>query len=108
MAIADAHRQVVAVRSAETVPVNRTVGESQSIGRVENAVQRVQGLIRTLKDALERTLTTRIRSNDPIFQWTRGFKTKKEEWTRGRKPCTAKFFKTATQGDRLGETLHTQ
>ena len=40
VATADAHRQVVAVRSAETVPVNSTVGESQSIGRVENVVFR--------------------------------------------------------------------
>ena len=30
-----------------------------------NAVQRVQGLIRTLKDALERRLNTRIRSRRP-------------------------------------------
>ena len=37
--------------------------------RVENALQRVQGLIRTLKDALERRLNTKIRSNDPIFPW---------------------------------------
>ena len=45
------------------------MGESQSNGRVENAVQRVQGLIRTQKDALERRLNTRIRSSDPIFPW---------------------------------------
>ena len=41
VAIADAQRQVVAVRSGETGPMNSSVGESQSNGRVENAVQRV-------------------------------------------------------------------
>ena len=53
MAIADAQRQVVAVRSGETVPMKTPVRESQSNGRVGSTVQRVQGLIRTLKDALE-------------------------------------------------------
>ena len=73
VAIADVQRQVVAVRSGETVPMNSSVGESQSNGRVENAVQRVQGLIRTLKDALERRLNTRIRSSDPTFRgWSIG------------------------------------
>ena len=52
------------------------VGESQSNGRVENAVQRVQGLIRTLKDALDKILNTRIKSSDPVFacvvEWSAG------------------------------------
>ena len=68
-AIADVQRQVVAVRSGETVPMNSPVDESQSNGRVENAVQRVQNLIRTLKDALEKRLNTRVMSSDPIFPW---------------------------------------
>ena len=42
VAVADVHRQVVAARSGETVPMNSPV---------ENAVQRMQGLIKTLKDA---------------------------------------------------------
>ena len=54
VAVSHVQRQVVAARADETVPMNSPVGESQSNGRVENAVQRVQGLIRTLKDALER------------------------------------------------------
>ena len=64
VAIADAQRQAVAVRSGDTVPLNSPVGESQSNGRVENAVQTVQGVIRTLKDALETRLNTRIKSSD--------------------------------------------
>ena len=67
MATADVQRQVVAVRPGETAPMNSPVGESQSNGRVENAVQRVQGLIRTLKGALERRLNTKTRSSDPTF-----------------------------------------
>ena len=67
VAITDVQRQAVAVRSDETVPMNSFVGESQSNDRVENAVQRVQGFIRTLEDALERRLNTRIRSSDTIF-----------------------------------------
>ena len=47
VAIADVQRQEVAARSGETMPMNSPVGESQSNGRVEIAVQRVQGLIRT-------------------------------------------------------------
>ena len=45
------------------------MGESQSNGRVENAVQRVQGLIRTFEDALEKRLNARVKSSDPIFSW---------------------------------------
>ena len=60
-AIADVQRQVVAVRSGETVPMNNSrVGESQS-NRVQNAVHRVQNLIRTLKDVLEERLNTRVK-----------------------------------------------
>ena len=70
--IADVQRQVVAMRSGGTVSMNRPLGETQSNGRVENAVQRVQALIRTLTDALER-LNTRVRSTDSIFPgWSSG------------------------------------
>ena len=69
VAIADVQRQVVAARSGETVPMNSPVGESQSNCRVENAVQRVQGLIRTVNDALGRRLNTRIKSSDPMLAW---------------------------------------
>ena len=73
--IADVQRQVVAVRSGETVPMNSRVGESQG-NRVQNAVQRVQNLNRTLKDALEKILNTRVMSSDPIFSWV-------VEWSAG-------------------------
>ena len=58
---ADVQRQVVAVRSGETVPMNKSpVGESQS-NRVQNAVHRVQNLIRTLQGALEKSFNTRVK-----------------------------------------------
>ena len=60
-AIADVQGQVVAVRLGDTVPMNDSpVGESQS-NRVQNAVQRVQNLIRMLKDVLEKRLNTRVK-----------------------------------------------
>ena len=46
VSIADVERQVVAVRLGETVSMNSPVGKSQSNGRAENAVRRVEGLIR--------------------------------------------------------------
>ena len=48
--------------------MNMFVGESQSIGRVENAVQRVQGLIRTLKDVLERDTEHENQVKRPNFR----------------------------------------
>ena len=64
---------MVAARSGETVPKNSTVDES---ARWENAAQMLQGLIRTLRDALQRRQNTIIRSSDPIFAWT-------AEWSAG-------------------------
>ena len=58
--LAGVQRQVIAARSEETLPMNSLVGESQSNGRVANAVPGVQGLIRTLQEALERRLTTKL------------------------------------------------
>ena len=51
------------------------MAESQSNGRVENAVHRVQGLIRTLMFASERRLNTRIKYSDANSRgWTTGQK----------------------------------
>jgi hypothetical protein len=45
------------------------VGEHQSNGAVENAIQRVQGQIRTLRDALESRIGERVKGEDNIFTW---------------------------------------
>ena len=55
-AIADVQKFVVAFELGETVPWNIPVGESQSNGKIKTAIHRVQGLIRTLQDALEKRL----------------------------------------------------
>ena len=92
-AIADVQGQVVAVRSGETVPMNDSpVCESQS-NRVQNAVQRVQNLIRTLKDVLEKSLNTRVKSSDPIFPWV-------VEWSAG---LITRYVK-----GQLGRTVYTE
>ena len=53
----------------EIVPEHSPVGESQSNGDVERAVQSVQGLARTIKDALETKLGDRLNPKGPIMAW---------------------------------------
>ena len=36
------------IRAGKTIPINSPVGESQSNGRIENAIRRVQDKVRTL------------------------------------------------------------
>ena len=108
VSVADAHRQVVAVRSAETVPVNSTVGESQSIGRVENAVQRVAGSDQNAEGCIgeDTDHENQVKRPDiPVDSRVQDKKGRMDAWT---KTLHSKIFKTATQGDRLRETLHTQ
>jgi hypothetical protein len=45
------------------------VGEHQSNGAVENAVKRVQGQVRTMRDALESRIGERIKGEDNVFTW---------------------------------------
>ena len=45
------------------------VGESQSNGEVENAIQRVEGQVRTLKCQLEHRLGVVLESDSPILPW---------------------------------------
>ncbi len=45
------------------------VGEHQSNEAIENAIRRVQGQVRTLRDALESRIGTRIEGKDHIFTW---------------------------------------
>ena len=43
--------------------------DSQSNGRIENIAQRIQGMFRTLKDALESKLGGRVREGSRIIPW---------------------------------------
>ena len=45
------------------------VKESKSNGAIENAIQQVQGQIRTIKDCLEGRLGSRVSGSSPIFSW---------------------------------------
>ena len=53
----------------QAVPEASAVGESQSNGRAESSVLRIQDLVRTYKCALESRLSTRIPCDHPIFYW---------------------------------------
>ena len=51
------------------VPETSAVGESQSNGRAERAVQAVEDQIRTMKGALEHRIAARIPSQHPVLKW---------------------------------------
>ena len=51
------------------IPVNSPVGESESNGRVENAIRRVQEKIRTLRHQLETGIKCNIPDTAPIMAW---------------------------------------
>ena len=53
-AIVDVQRAVIAKRgSAATTPVNSPVGDSQSNGRVENAIKKVRNVVKAILSSLE-------------------------------------------------------
>ena len=68
-AIMDLQKSICNTRAAKTVPVNSPVGDSQSNGRVENAIRRVQAGIRTLKHATEAEIKTAVSTGHPLFPW---------------------------------------
>ena len=51
------------------VPESSAVGESQSNGKAENAVQRLEDMIRTYKSALEDRIRFRVPSGHPLLRW---------------------------------------
>ena len=51
------------------VPENSAVGESQSNGKAERAVQMVEDQVRTIKLALESRIGARIPSNHALMHW---------------------------------------
>ena len=53
----------------QTVPTNSPVGESESNGRVENAIRRVQEKVRVLRHQLECELQRKIQDHAPIMSW---------------------------------------
>ena len=51
------------------VPEHSSVGESQSNGRAERAVQEAEDMLRCMKLALEERLSARVTSTTPIMKW---------------------------------------
>ena len=60
-AIVDVQRAVIAKRgNAPTIPVNSPVGDSQSNGRVENAIKKVRNMVKTILSSLESRWGVRV------------------------------------------------
>ena len=57
------------LRPTEVIPVNSPVGESESNGRVENAIRRVQEKSRALRHQLESNIKMKILDSTPIMAW---------------------------------------
>ena len=53
----------------EAIPERSAVGESQSNGKAERAVQEAEDNIRTMKLALEERLGCRLGSQSPVMKW---------------------------------------
>ena len=65
------------------VPENSAVGESQSNGRAESAVQQVEDYVRTYKAALEARLGVRIQASHPVMMWMVEYASVNPEQIRG-------------------------
>ena len=57
------------LRPKEVIPVNSPVGESESNGRVENAIRRVQEKTRVLRHQLETNIKMKIIDSTPVMAW---------------------------------------
>ena len=55
--------------AGETVPENSPAYSHQSNGIVERGVQSVEGMIRTLRSAIERRMGQKLKIGDAIWQW---------------------------------------
>ena len=69
-AITEVQRAVAAARATSGTAMEQArVGDSNSNGRVERAIQDFKGLTRTLRSALEARTGTKISLEDPIVPW---------------------------------------
>ena len=68
--IAAVQQEVIKNRTdAATVPRHSPVGESQSNGRVENAIRRVQEQVRVFYDQLKARTGVLLGTDHPVFEW---------------------------------------
>ena len=56
-------------RLEQFTPEASAVGESQSNGKAEDAVQRIEDLVRTYKAALESRIKTQVTVTHPVMKW---------------------------------------
>ena len=69
-AIVDVQRAEIAKRgSATTILVNSPVGDSQSNGRVENAIKKVRNMVKTILSSLESRWGIRVTRDHPVHRW---------------------------------------
>ena len=69
-AIVNVQRAVIAKRgNAPTIPVNSPVGDSQSNGRVENAIKKVGNMVKTILSSLESRWGIRVARDHPVYPW---------------------------------------
>ena len=69
-AIVDVQRAVSAKRgSAPTILVNSPAGDSQSKGRVENAIKKVRNMVKTILSSLESRWGVRVTRDHPVHPW---------------------------------------
>ena len=68
-AIVNVQEEIRYLRKGRTICTNSPVGESESNGRAENAVKRVQVKFRALRSDLEEKLGTKIDMNKPFGSW---------------------------------------
>ena len=69
-AIVDVQRAVIAKRgNALTIPVNSPVGDSQSSGRLDNAIKKVRNMVKTILSSLESRWGVRVARDHPVYPW---------------------------------------
>ena len=55
--------------NAPTILVNRPVGDSQSNGRVENAIKKVRNMVKTILSSLVSRWGIRVARDHPVYPW---------------------------------------
>ena len=69
-AIVDVQRAVIAKRgSAPAIPINSSVGDSQSNERVGNAIRKVRNMVKTIFSSLESKWGIRVTREHPVCPW---------------------------------------
>ena len=62
-------QEVQRLRTGRSIPINSPVGESESNGRVENAIRRVQDKVRTLRAQIEGEAGIKVNELSNIMSW---------------------------------------